>query len=259
MTTFKRELKGGPPDRSLDRVGKTLASTVLGLAGAWSYLTHFGAVDLAALDRALTLAYLALLFGALAYLSLGFVLPRLRAQPMGARAALASTALVGGALLALVLNQATPPPLNTLEIVATGQRAAQSRASQIWLLGLYDSRNVQVPMAELQPEGPWQQQGTALLAESPATLRWSGRIAVPGRIDFISHEWSGVVEVRWNGQAETIDLYAPQHGQRAVALAEQAASVSPLLFLTDAISVAGLLFIIGLLLLLRQPPVIAPS
>ena len=210
-----------PQSRSARLVRWLLASGA-GLALALAFFQRYVRPQVTALlDRALLLVYLVLVFTLVGYGLLFWVaLPRLRAAGR-APVAWGLGALAAGCLLAalLALQPARPRP-HTLELIATGQRNPAARGSEVWVRGLYRADGSQVAVSELALEGDWEIRDGVPLSyrNQPATLRWTGVLDGDAVLRLLAHPWSGVVQVRWDGRTETIDLYADAATTRELAL-----------------------------------------
>ncbi len=102
------------------------------------------------------------------------------------------------------------PAVQKLTVIATGERNAAARASEVWVRGLYRADGTRVDPQEFQLHGNWQHRDDALLSHrnQPATLRWRGRLRRGVKLLLVTHPWSGVVEITWNGEAQRRDLFA---------------------------------------------------
>lgn len=110
-----------------------------------------------------------------------------------------------------------------MEITATGRRNVRSRGSEVWVTELADANGRVIPVDELRVEGDWErreQDGSVVLCShqhQPARLRWKAKANGPLRLTLVSHPWSGVAQIRFNGVKRTIDLFSDQ-GIRALEL-----------------------------------------
>jgi hypothetical protein len=217
------------------------------------------------LDRVLILVSLLLLFTLAGYVLLFRVaLPRLRAASPQARLAWGLGALAAGCLLAALLALQPPVPRpHTLELIATGQRNPAARGSEVWVTGLYRADGSQVAVSELTLEGDWEIRDGVPLSHrnQPATLRWAGVLNGDAVLRLLAHPWSGMVEVRWDDQTQTIDLYADPATTQEIVLPNLPAiggRWAPLLrgvFLgADAISLGLLVLVLGALFTGERAP-----
>lgn len=99
-------------------------------------------------------------------------------------------------------------PLN-LSIRATGVKQSKALGSEVWLQEAYRSGNQQIKLSDFQYKNGWEPKNGMLVSyqSQPADLNWSGRTNNDIRLVFISHPWSGEVEITTNGQSKVIDLY----------------------------------------------------
>jgi hypothetical protein len=209
-----------PQSRSARLVRWLLASGA-GLALALAVFKRYVQAQVTApLDRALLLVYLVGVFTLVGYgLLFRVALPRLRAAGR-APVAWSLGALAAGCLLAALLALRPVPRPHTLELIATGQRNPAARGSEVWVTGLYRADGSQVAVSELTLEGDWEIRDGVPLSyrNQPATLRWTGVLDGDAVLRLLAHPWSGVVQVRWDGRTETIDLYADAATTRELAL-----------------------------------------
>lgn len=192
----------------------------LALAPTFSYTAHAVIRNIQSnWGRLLMVAYvLALLTPAVYWLLFRFALPRLRHWPASRRLTALGGALLAGALLAALLPRPQLLRLHRLELTALGQRNPAAQASQVWVIGLRRPDGSAVPLADLQPSGDWRLQDgkLAALGSQPATLRWEGGLAGDPTLLLLTHRWSGLAEVRWDDQAQTVDLFSPAEGTRTL-------------------------------------------
>lgn len=233
-----------------------LVSAILGVAMTLSYYARFAEPHLtAALDRWAVLLYFVPLFTVASYFLLfRWLAPRLARVPRRHALRWAAAALAASAvLLALVLPRPTPPQPHQLEVRATGQKSAGAKGSEVWLIGLYPASQQPVSPGEFQHEPGWSIKDGKLVfsGTAPASARWSGAINGDADLQLVSHPWSGIVEITWDGQTQTIDLFnADADVARAIPLsASRLAQRTPydwLVAFADLLSLGLLLLAAGL-------------
>jgi hypothetical protein len=184
-----------------------------GAAVTWSFTTHFIRRDLkTALDRGIVLPYLAALFSVLVFMGLfRFALPRLRRLSRYTKITWLLAAFAIGALL--VISIPIKPPetaYHRLVIVATGQKNAGAKASEVWVTGFEDGDGTQIAPSSFTQEVAWEiiDGVPTSRQQQPATLRWEGSITGDAQLNFIAHAWSGIAQIIWDGQTRTVDLFA---------------------------------------------------
>jgi hypothetical protein len=163
-------------------------------------------------EHAFVLLYLGALFTLVAYLVLGrLVLPALAALPASARRRLLAVSLLLGLGGAALLGLQRPGLTSTLDVVATGQKQPAAQGSEVWVQAVVRGDGSPVPTSELKLGPGWEvRDGLPLSFQGqPATLHWNGTSQGDLRVRLVSHPWSGLVTLRWNGQEQTIDLYSP--------------------------------------------------
>ncbi len=103
-----------------------------------------------------------------------------------------------------------------LTIRALGERHRDAQGSEIWLLG---AKNVpsepNLPWDIFEMKGGWRWQysdefpyGKCAIASGPGEIQL--KVGGDPEILFLSHAWSGTVEILFEGRREVIDLYSPQ-------------------------------------------------
>lgn len=231
-----------------------LGAAALGVALAWSLLAHAGVrPPLGPRDWALGAVAAAVLALAVHTLLFRVAGPRLALlASRTARRFLIVGALAGGALL-IVLLPVRVRHLHTLEITATGQKNPAAAGNEVWLIAFTLPDQSQVPFAEISADPGWGPRLGMLCCyeHSPATLRWSGAVSNAHSFDspgpqvwdastrpayrpsgnrswygtrgtavlrFVTHPYSGMAQIAWNGHVQALDLYSPQRGERRVAL-----------------------------------------
>ena len=235
---------------------KWVISAVLGLALGWTSLIHFiltGAESNTI--RYLGLAALTALFTPAAYwLVFRFIWPRLQSfSPRGRWLSAAGVALASAILLAAIPLQIPPQAHNvSLEIIATGQKNSLAQGSEVWILDVSRQSGPAISFSEMQADSGWEIRDNALVSHQnqPAILKWQGKVVGGLRITFISHPWSGIVTVRWQGTDTQIDLFAATSTQKIIdlPLAQGAASDAGWLVFAASLVLADFLCMALLLL-----------
>jgi hypothetical protein len=250
-------------------IGRWLVAALLGASVGWLSFSLLAPPDFRKLVIPLATALgVAAVATVLAYLVvLRGTWPRLADRSRLARALwiLGSGVAAGLLILVIPLTLPSPPlpyaPLQHLEIVATGQRNPKAKSSELWVQGLIRPDGSRVAPEEFVLEGRWEiRDGVPLSFRSqPATLRWAGRLRGDAKLRLMSHPWSGIVEITWNGQPRTIDLYADPATSKVIPLRLEGV-VTPLKVLGE-VTVAGalvvtlgtLLFLVSVWLATRKP------
>ena len=171
-----------------------------------------------------SLASLALFLTILAYW-IGFrvTLPQLVDIPRGAlvRYALVCVAIGVGIVVTGPASTAKCPwsPVQRLEIVVMGKRNRQAKSSEVWVRHLLRPDGTRVSAGEFILEGDWKVSDGVPLAWTPATLVWEGRLSGDATLQLISHPWSGIAIITWNGDSQTVDLYSQTTTLETITLA----------------------------------------
>jgi hypothetical protein len=101
-------------------------------------------------------------------------------------------------------------PVNLeLSIIATGNKDPQSNGSEVWMNRLVTSEGI-VPLEDFYAGEGWEvREGLWFSYSSKDALIWQGTSRNNLQLIFVSHPWSGDVEVVWNGKSQVVDLYDP--------------------------------------------------
>ena len=103
--------------------------------------------------------------------------------------------------------------ISELQIVATGNRNSQSNGSEVWVSRLVTREGVE-PVDRFSAGEGWEiREGLWFSSYSKGALVWRGTISEKLQLVFVSHPWSGIVEVTWNGQSQFVDLFDPAGGE----------------------------------------------
>jgi|GEM_PF-4712945 len=98
-----------------------------------------------------------------------------------------------------------------LKITATSNHNTVARGSEVWLLSAYDSTDSNITIEHLPQSPGWELQKNAIVAsgQQPTTLTWNGLTYSDNlQLTFLSHPWSGIVEIRMDNTIQEIDLYS---------------------------------------------------
>ncbi len=133
-------------------------------------------------------------------------------------------ALVAGMLLAVAIPVELPryPAIQTLEILATGEKNPLAGNNLVKLRGLYDLSDNRISFINFTQQGKWSNPDHELVTQkTPAGLLWQGNFADPYRLIFNTDHLSGMVEVVWNGEKQRLDLYTTSPGIHVLYLKPQ--------------------------------------
>ncbi|TMA48311.1 MAG: hypothetical protein E6J81_06085 [Deltaproteobacteria bacterium] len=189
------------------------------------------------------------------------------ALPLRSQCRWAIASLAIGAVLRLVIP-VCPAAWSTrhrLEVVATGERNEAAKATEVWTYGIFDDEgNCLVPPTTLERRGDWSLRGETIVShgQQPAGLRWEGVLTRDLSLRLLSHPWSGVVEVAWDGRQRRLDLYADSDGIRSVRLPVRRSLSIPDRILLEACTVASLAFsvlVLGAWLVHRRGATVRPA
>lgn len=133
----------------------------------------------------------------------------------GALRRLALISFGAGVLLMLGLPVRAPVLEHDLAITATGEKNTAAIASEVWVSVIELADGSRIPLAQLSLDEYWEVRDGVPLSyqHQPAVLTWHGQARGDLKIVFVSHPWSGIVTVNWDGIDRQIDLYADANGE----------------------------------------------
>lgn len=199
-------------------------SLLIGLSLAVSCLDQFSDFLIWPTPKKVLLGTGLLLFFTLITYGLLFTLawPRLAGYSTRVKVSWIVISLLVGELLIVVwpIHTFRPSVQHTLEVIATGQKNPQAQDSQVWIRAGRWSNGTTMSINELQLFGPWEVQDRVLFSaqDQPASLNWTGMSKDDLNLVFLARPWSGIVEVRWDGQQHILDLYNSFGTQRTITL-----------------------------------------
>jgi ABC-type polysaccharide/polyol phosphate export permease len=174
--------------------------------------------------------------------------------------------IIGAVTMAIFLLATIPvripglPEQHSIEIVATGQKNQLANASEVWLLSFQRNDGTNIPWTEFQLGTGWEVRDQALIStqNQPASLRWQGLLNGNPTLTFVSHPWSGTVDIKWQGGEQKLDLFNDSSIHQTVVLplySEIAKTPAWFIFAgsllaTDLISLV-LLLILGTILFIK--------
>jgi len=111
---------------------------------------------------------------------------------------------------------------NNLEIRAVGRKSGSSQGNELWLMGISnEAGETAVPWDFIKATGKFEQRdlagcpyGKCLVCDGAGEV--SIRTGANPLVRFMTHPWSGMVQVTFNGRTELIDLYSAQAGEVVV-------------------------------------------
>lgn len=107
-----------------------------------------------------------------------------------------------------------------LIIKALGKKQGNSKGREVWLIGHRHDFHDVLNISDLQFGSGWQFRGrdVVTLRASSSIAKWKGKIHTNGSLTFLTHQYSGKVEVTWDGEPEIYDLYSSKRGTLTVDL-----------------------------------------
>jgi hypothetical protein len=201
-------------------------SALLGLSASFTFYSHFQhLITATTITQAFTFMALSVLFTATSYFFiLRFVFPCLVSLSLRSRLMSIGISLLAGAFMIAVVPLKPPGILHLLEIIAEGEKNPKSLGSEIHFVGLVgNDKNLRIDLKEFSKEGLWKEtSGRLVTSQKSAVLRWNGRFdrEVDLNLIFKTSTWSGIAKIVWDGQPQTVDLYAElgMDDQKTVAL-----------------------------------------
>lgn len=170
-----------------------------------------------------------------------------------------TTCVAVGGMLALAIPVELRPQRTvegTVEVVATGDKNPASAGSEIWIFEVSeDGRSV--PLDRFDRDGAWEvREGVQLSASrgSRSLLTWEAKVSRQLVLTVLTHAWSGIVEVTWEGSTRRIDLYAESDHVRAIELSPSSSSpIYPLSVLLASSLFFGLIVLVASVWLIDRP------
>lgn len=183
--------------------------------------------------------------------------PRLDKYPRSYKVAGGITLLFIVGIVVFLFSDHIPlnPPFAkpyTLEIIATGKKNMQAAASEVWVEEIETGKGKVISPDSLRFVGDWSAEGglpRSTHQTQLSILRWSGYLDSDLILTFGSHPGSGIAEINWNGQNQSLDLYNKQPDQRKrVRLSynrfDQSLLVLLLLYGAYILSISALVFVV---------------
>ncbi len=102
-------------------------------------------------------------------------------------------------------------------VEALGSHGPASRGTEVWLLGAHpNTTESAVPWEFIERDRAWSAQSQSNCPHGRCLVGSTGRIRVPvdkdPKLRFMTHPWSGLARVTFQGRSQVIDLYAPEGG-----------------------------------------------
>lgn len=107
------------------------------------------------------------------------------------------------------LHETVNNSITKLTFTATGNKNQNSKASEVWIRGL-QINEINIPLNSLIGEGGWQLKGESIVSYKNQPVSFSINLKTDDnvKINFLSHAWSGIVKVNYQGQERITDLYS---------------------------------------------------
>jgi len=207
--------------------------TVLSIALVSVYLLRFRIIALPYRIIALGICAI-ILFYPVYQLMNNVIWPRLTPYPLKILITWFTFCFVVGFLLMVVIAKHVPQFLqfHTLEIIATGQKNAAAKGSEVWVFGRKDDFDNNLDTPDFLSDGLWEQRNRDLISykKQPARLKWHGKLKYDGAVSFLEHPWSGIVEILWDENSQKIDLYSEERGYEKIVLPAKKYTLTRIVF-----------------------------
>lgn len=110
-----------------------------------------------------------------------------------------------------------PPRHRELSIRALGRNSCRAQGREVWITAITAGDGSSIPLSELALDKSWTvREGVPLSTGALGVAQWAGLVHGELTVHFVSHPWSGMVEVACDGVSQVIDLYAESGGTKAV-------------------------------------------
>ncbi len=190
------------------------------------------------------------------------ILPRMRRYPRRTRLLWILFCLLAGFILVLTIPLNIYPLNNTVVITATGDENAQAKSSEVWLASIFtEDRTIFDDVIGIC-HGRWTKKFIAkeivLVSYHNQPSRLVCNIKADENIvlEFGTHPWSGIVQVVYDGQSITEDLFSENESNRLVTLAVELDTEQRLikytLIIVDALWLGILLLVVSMYFVRRQ-------
>lgn len=114
----------------------------------------------------------------------------------------------------------TPVIEQHLVVEATGQKHPNAQGSEVWLVALERGNGDVISPETMQFEGDWRVNDDVIMTtgQQQASASWTGTTDTTLALVLISHPWSGVIDITWNGETQSVDLYQEAGPPRTISL-----------------------------------------
>lgn len=109
------------------------------------------------------------------------------------------------------------PPTGNIEIQATGGKDKNSKSTEVWLYGAFRvSDDKKIPWGQFAIDSSWEKRDEIYVSYKTQPTTVILKYEEPFRLEFGSSAYSGVVNIKWKGGAENINLYSKNSGVKSV-------------------------------------------
>jgi hypothetical protein len=122
-------------------------------------------------------------------------------------------------VLVAIISYRVPLP-HSLVVTALAGKSAGAKGKEVWLIGRRHSfgTGIDVPDFALSPGWEARKNDIVAYTGNRATATWSGWSYLDEQLFFLTHPFSGKVEVTWDGDTQNYDLYSEERGFTKIVL-----------------------------------------
>lgn len=118
-----------------------------------------------------------------------------------------------------------------IQVVATGAKGSKSKSSEVWFYGAFRvGDDKKISWGDFIVDPSWERRDDIYVSyknqPNAATIKYDE----PVRLDFGAHPYSGLVDIKWNGNTETIDLYSKESGVKSFFIDQRASHRDSILY-----------------------------
>lgn len=144
----------------------------------------------------------------------GIILPRLNQYTRRVKTLILVCCYLAGIWLAIAIpfpipNTSLFSNAHSIEIINTGNKDPLAKGNEVWVNGLYLPGGKIVPYSDFIFGNGWEyKEGVPFSNQKNSVLSWKGKVSGNLILSFVSHPWSGIVRVTFDGNSQDINLYS---------------------------------------------------
>lgn len=107
---------------------------------------------------------------------------------------------------------------HSLEVRPLLQKNVQSRGCEVWIIDRRNNFSNVIDRENLVLEGEWLSRKRAIVADGRKGTKayWEGQLNAGVSIAFLTHRYSGLVDVVWDSTSKVYDLYSVEHDELVI-------------------------------------------